>query len=257
MARGLEEYQDRYETCRLEREDGILTLTLHTQGGPVLWSDQVHEDLGHVFTDISADRGNEVLIITGTGDSFIDNFAAGPEGGAMTAEFWDTVYSDGKRMLTRLMDIEVPVIAAVNGPATIHAEIALLSDIVICSPDTVFADSPHFPAGFVAGDGVQLIWPLLLGANRARYFMLTGQRLSAEEALSLGVVGEVVEREALLGRAAELGRMIARRPTLLTRYTRVALTHEIRRLLHTSLGYGLALEGLAAIDHLPAPGEFA
>jgi enoyl-CoA hydratase/carnithine racemase len=255
--REFDEYRGRYETCRLAREDGILTLTLHTGGGPVLWSDQVHEELGHVFTDISADRGNEVLIITGSGDSFIDDFAAGPEGGAMTAEFWDTVYSDGKRMLTRLMEIEIPVIAAVNGPATIHAEIALLSDIVICSRDTVFSDAPHFPAGFVAGDGVQLIWPLLLGANRARYFMLTGQRLSAEEALALGVVGEVIDGEALLGRADQLARMILKRPTLLRRYTRVALTHEIRRLLQTSLGYGLALEGLAAIDHMPSPGEFA
>ena len=54
----------------------------------------------------------------------------------------------------------------------------------------------------------------------------------------------------------ELAREILKRPTLLRRYTRVALTHELRRLLHTSLGYGLALEGLAAIDHLPKPGEF-
>lgn len=257
MTRPLNEYRERYETLRLEREDGVLTLTLHTDGGPVQWGDQVHADLGHCFTDIAADRGNEVLIITGSGDRFIDDFAAGPAGGSMTAEFWDTVYSDGKRLLTRLLDIEAPVIGAVNGPATIHAEIALLSDIVICSPDTVFADAPHFSAGFVAGDGVQLMWPLLLGPNRARYFMLTGQRLSAAESLALGIVAEVVPHEQLLARANELARQILKRPALLRRYTRVTLTHELRRLMHTSLGYGLALEGLAAVDHLPRPGEFA
>jgi enoyl-CoA hydratase/carnithine racemase len=256
MWRPLNEYANRFETIRLERTDGILTLTLHTNGGPVEWDDRMHAELGHCFTDIAADRGNDVLIITGSGDSFIDTHTAGPTGGAMTAEFWDTVYSDGKRLLTALLDIEIPVIAAVNGPATIHAELALLSDIVICSPDTVFADEPHFPAGFVAGDGVQLLWPLLLGPNRARYFMLTGQRLSAQEALSLGVVGEVVTREDLLGRADALARQILRRPNLLRRYTRVALTHELRRLVHSSLDYGLALEGLAAIHHLPHSGEF-
>jgi enoyl-CoA hydratase/carnithine racemase len=216
----------------------------------------MHAELGHCFTDIAADRGNEVVIITGTGGSFIDNFAAGPAGAKMAAEFWDTVYSDGKRLLTRLLDIEVPVIGAVNGPATIHAEIALLSDIVICSPETVFADVPHFSVGFVPGDGVQLMWPLLLGPNRARYFMLTGQHLTAQESLALGIVAEVVEAEQLLARANELAHQILKRPTLLRRYTRVALTQELRRLMHTSLGYGLALEGLAAIDHLPRPGEF-
>ena len=107
-----------------------------------------------------------------------------------------------------LLDIEVPVIAAVNGPVNIHAEIAVLSDIVLAADHAAFADAPHFPNGLVPGDGVHVIWPYLLGRNRGRYFLLTGQRLSAQEALQLGVVSEVMPASRLLPRARELARQI-------------------------------------------------
>jgi len=96
-------------------------------------------------------------------------------------------------------------------------------------------------------------WPLVLGPNRGRYFLLTGQKLSAHEALRYGVVNEVLPREQLLGRAWELAQQIAARPTLAVRYARVAMTQVIKRLLLDNLGYGLALEGLGAGQHWPAP----
>jgi enoyl-CoA hydratase/carnithine racemase len=86
---------------------------------------------------------------------------------------------------------------------------------------------------------------LVLGANRGRYFLLTGQKLSAREALTLGVVSEIVTRDKLLPRAWELAETIAKRPRLASRYARVALTQPIKRALLDNLGYGLALEGLA------------
>ena len=98
------------------------------------------------------------------------------------------MYWEGKRLLMNLLDIPMPMISAVNGPALIHAEIPVLCDIVLASETAAFQDAPHFPNGIVPGDGVHLVWPLLLGANRGRYFLLTGQKLSAQEALTLGVV---------------------------------------------------------------------
>lgn len=251
----LDTYVDRYPNIRLERTDGILTMTLHTDGGPLVFDGRVHEDFGPCFTDIGSDPENDILIITGAGDGFIVPPPPMPEF-QMTASYWAKIFAEGTRLLGRLLDLEIPVIGAVNGRATLHAEIALLSDVVICSDDAVFADHGHFPNGFVPGDGVHFIWPLLLGLNRARYFLTTGQVIDAREAHHLGLVGEVVSRDQLLPRAHELARQIQRRPPLTRRYTRLALTHEIKLAVQRGLGYGLAMEGLAAIDHTPRYGEF-
>ena len=128
----------------------------------------------------------------------------------------------------------------------------MLSDIVIASENAEFQDAPHFPNGVVPGDGVHVVWPLVLGTNRGRYFLLTGQRLSAREAQTLGVVSEVVSRDRLLPRAWELAQQVAAKPRLASRYARVALTQPIKRLMLENLGYGLALEGLAMSAPRPA-----
>ena len=107
---------------------------------------------------------------------------------------------------------------------------------------------PHlvFHGGLVPGDGVHVVFPLLMGTNRGRYFLLTGQTLSANEARELGLVNEVLPREQLLDRAWAHARMLMQRPPLLRRYARVLLTQDLKKRMQELLGYGLALEGLAA-----------
>ena len=98
---------------------------------------------------------------------------------------------------------------------------------------------------------MHIVYPLLMGMNRGRYFLLTGQTLSAKEAQDLGLVNEVLPRPDLLPRAWELAEQLAQQPPLVLRYTRVLLTQHIKRLMQDLLGYGLALEGMgSAQDHL-------
>jgi enoyl-CoA hydratase/carnithine racemase len=131
----------------------------------------------------------------------------------------------------------------------------VLSDIVLASETALFQDAPHFMSGIVPGDGAHVVWPHVLGPNRGRYFLLMGQELDARTAMSLGVVNEVLAPDRLMARAMEVARYIAAMPPLTRRYTRVALTQRIKRLMHEGLGYGLAMEALAAVDKLPAAGR--
>lgn len=250
MAR-LEEYADRFQFAKLEREDGILQMTLHSDGDTLQWGAGPHSELVEVFHAVGADPETKVVIMTGAGDGF-----TGPAGSSATVprrtpEQWDPTYWEGKHLLGNLLNIEVPVIAAVNGPALRHSELPLLSDIVLAAPHTTFQDSGHFMSGLTPGDGMHLIYPLLLGINRGRYFLLTGQRLDATQAQELGLIAEVLPQEDLLPRAWELARQLAQQPRLVLRYSRVLLTHKLKQELHDLLGYGLALEGLgSAQDYL-------
>lgn len=251
MSRRFEDYSNTYKHALLERDDaGVLTIRLHTEGGPLVWGDGPHSELPEVFTDVGADSGNRVVILTGTGDRFIrdldDSWA-----GAMTPVKWSKIYSHGQRLLERLLEIPVPVIGVLNGPATVHAELAILSDIVLVADDAYLSDAPHFRFGTVPGDGVHIIWPMLLGPNRGRYFLLTGQRLTADEAHRLGVVNEVMPRDELLPRARALAANLARKPETVLRYTREVLVHPIRRALLDGVSHGLALEGLGVFESWP------
>jgi enoyl-CoA hydratase/carnithine racemase len=156
---------------------------------------------------------------------------------------WDRIWWEGKRLLTNLIDIDVPVIGVVNGPATVHAEMAVMSDVVLAADTAVFADAPHFAYGTVPGDGVHVVWENLLGTNRGRYFLLTAQTIDAAEAHRLGVVNEIHPAGVVLDRAHEIARGFTTRPLSVLRYTRAALTMRLRRMLLDGLSHGLALEG--------------
>jgi enoyl-CoA hydratase/carnithine racemase len=254
VAARFEQYRNRYQNIKLEREDGILVMTFHTGGRSLVWSATAHEELGYCFTDVGADRENKVVIMTGAGDNFCAEIDAGSFK-LSTAGDWDLTFYDGRRLLVNLLDIEVPVISAINGPARIHPEIPVLSDVVIASETALFQDAPHFMSGIVPGDGAHVVWPHVLGPNRGRYFLLMGQELDAHTAMTYGVINEVLPGGKLLARAKEIARYIADKPPLTRRYTRVAMTQRIKRLMHEGLGYGLAMEALAAVDKLPVAGR--
>jgi enoyl-CoA hydratase/carnithine racemase len=241
----LADYADRYEHIVFDRRDGVLEVRLHTDGGPMVWSPSAHRELADAYADIGGDPETKVVVLTGTGDSFIASMdtAAFMAAGAP----WDTIWWEGKRLLTNLIDIDVPVIGVVNGPARVHAEMAVMSDIVLAADTAVFADAPHFAYGTVPGDGVHVVWENLLGTNRARYFLLMAQTIDAEEAQRLGVVNEVQPASAVLARAHEIAAGLATKPLSVLRYTRAALTMRLRRLLLEGLSHGLALEGCGTI----------
>ena len=245
------DYAAKYSTIKFARNDGVLELAMHSRGGEARWGsspNSLHAELGNAFLDIARDPENKVVIITGTGTSFVasmDDQERPPE--PSLAEMWDRIYDEGISLLENLLAIPVPVIGAVNGPAYIHAELAVLSDIVLASENAEFADLAHAPGRCVPGDGVHTVWPMLLGPNRGRYFLLTGQKLSAREAHTLGVVAEILPQEALLPRARELAQKLAALPRRQLRHTRAVLVRHLRQRLREELDFGLVSEALAMV----------
>ena len=246
------DYQNKYHTIRLHRtESGVLELVMHTRGGVAKWGTSVnslHAELGECFADIARDRDNKVVILTGTGDVFcteMDREERPHEAGL--APMWERIYEEGLALIQNLLAVPVPVIGAVNGPATIHAEIAVLSDIVLAAEHAEFADSMHACHGVVPGDGAHSVWPMLLGPNRGRYFLLTGECIGALEAQRLGIVGEVLPLDQLMPRARELAERMAAHPARFLRHTRAVLTRQVRKQLADELAFGLGSEALATL----------
>jgi enoyl-CoA hydratase/carnithine racemase len=241
-------YENAFPHAKLTRSsDGVLEVVLHTNGGTLIFNGYTHEEFVELFHQIGQDADNRAVILTGAGEAFIDSIDS--EGfDFFSPRGYDKIYREGKKVLLNLIDIPVPLIAALNGPTTVHSEYVLLADIVIATPDTIFQDKPHLSFGIVPGDGVHSLWPEVIGSIRGRTFVLTQQILDVTEAMEFGVVSEIVARDKLMFRAREIAGRIADLPPLTASYTRVALTHRLRRIIDESVGYGLALEGISAAD---------
>ncbi len=245
-----EDYKDKYESLRMERTpSGILTVALHTNGGPHIHTGKAHREFPDAFGDIARDSGNEVVIFTGSGDSWITHIDFDSVGDITKPEIWYNILTEARRTLYNLLDISVPMISAVNGPAPIHGEYALLADIILASETAYFQDNQHLPVGggVVPADGVQVIYPEVLGRTRGHYFLLTGQKLSAQEALSLGVVNEVLPPDQLMNRANELAEQLLKIAPLTRRYTRLMMTKRIKQLVIENLPFDMGLEGLSIV----------
>jgi enoyl-CoA hydratase/carnithine racemase len=255
------DYTTLFKTAAVAIDDaGVLTIRLHSRGGPLGWNALPHRELPELFANVAADRDVRVVVLTGTGNRFIDlipEFEVGIAKGAASAAVMDDGVFEGNRLLTSLLAIEVPIIAAINGPVDVHAELALLSDIVLCTEETYFQDAAHVPSGLVPGDGVQVLWPLLLGFNRGRYFLLTGEKITAAEAHRLGLVSEVLPADGLMDRALAHARRLAVCNPVFVRNTRLVFLSQLRRAMAADLSSGLALESLASLSGAEWPGPFA
>jgi len=242
----LTDYQNSFPNARLARsQTGVLEVVLHTNGGTLLFNGYTHEQFVELFHAVGSDAENRVVILTGSGSAFMESIS--PEGfDFFTPLGYDKIYREGKKVLMNILDIEVPLIAAVNGPVRLHSEYILLADIVLATPATVFQDKPHFEFGIAPGDGVNLLWPEIIGSVRGRYFLLTRQELASQTAREWGVVNEIVTAEKLLPRARDIAEGLAKLPPLTAHYTRIALTQKLRRLIDEGVGYSLALEGISA-----------
>jgi len=237
-----DDYREKYKHIKLERSNGIVQMTFHSQGGPFKMSGLAHAEAADAFYHVGADHENHVVIITGTGDTFCDNWERGSFDKS-SAEAHARIHYEGRRLLQNLLDVESIVISAVNGPSIVHS-FPMVADICLCSENASFQDNHVAKGGAPVGDGAHVIWQHLLGQTRGSYFLLTGRSLSAQEALQFGVANEVLPRDKLLPRAWELAEELNKRPATTLRYSRLILNQHYRKLMLEELPGSYALQKL-------------
>ena len=212
----------------IEHGIAVVTLAGGRPGNAVPF--EGHAEMSEILPRLGRDERVLAIVLRGAGDAF----CAGP-----TPEFIERLRANDPAFVAHLMrdvraivqahvDLEKPVVTALNGPASGGAlAFALLADVVVAERHVELSD-PHVPAGVAAGDGGVLIWPLALGLLRAKRFLYTGDPLGAEEAQALGLVTEVVERGASVERAMHWARRLADAPREALRHTKRALNHWLR-----------------------------
>src|SRR5215469_13343548 len=128
-----ETYRDGFPNARLTRsKTGVLEVALHTGGGTLVFNGHIHEQFVDLFQAIGSDPGNRAVILTGSGAAFMETIST--EGfDFFTPQGYNKIYREGRKVLMNILDIEVPLIAAVNGPVRLHSEYILLCDIVLAA----------------------------------------------------------------------------------------------------------------------------
>jgi enoyl-CoA hydratase len=253
----------------MERDGAIAILTLSRPELLNRFDEPMHADFTAAIDDLVHDSGVRAAVLAATGNTF----SAGGDFELMRRAHGDPVVrraiiDDARRLLTGLLNVPHPIVAAVQGPAIgLGATIVLSCDAVVAARGVRIADS-HVAAGLVAGDGGAVVWPATAGILRARRHLLTGDPLDAESALALGLVTDLVdEPEQVLPSAIELAERMAALPPLAVRLTKRALNHGLLQrageVLDLSLAYEEAtlasddvLEAIAALKER-RPGEFS
>lgn len=230
-----------YQRIRIERRDnGVAVATLDRPDKLNAVDGRMHTELATLARDADADPDIRVLVITGAGRAF----CAGGDFGADSdvTEGGGVIPAEGRAIVDNLLACSLPVISAVNGYALgLGATVALLADIVVAARSARFGDT-HVKMGIGAGDGGQVIWPLLMGVNRAKYHLMTGDHITAEDALEAGLVNFLAEDEQVLEEAMKIADRLAAGPAQAIAASKAGVNQYIRMVANLVLPYSMALE---------------
>lgn len=254
-----------YQQLRFDRlGNGVLQITIDRPEKYNAADEGMHAELARVWTEVSADEATRVAVITGAGKAF----SAGGDLAMVQRMIGDhgrvaQMLSEMSSLVYNIVNCEKPVVSAINGVAVgAGLVVALLADIAICAEDARLGDG-HVRLGVAAGDHAALIWPLLAGMAKARYYLLTGEMVGGLEAERIGLVAKALPREQVLPEALRVADALATGSQLAIRWTKRALNNWVRNagpIFDQSAAYEMlgflgpdVVEGAAAVRDKRAP----
>lgn len=231
------------KNIELERDGHVLRVVIDRPGDELNRVDgALHDDLTNLFPMLQRERAARAIVLTGRGRAFSAGgdfswFPTLQEPGAL-----EPLRLDGKSIIWDLLDVHLPIVCGINGHAIgLGASIALLCDAAIMAESATIAD-PHVRVGIVAGDGGTAAWPLALGPMLAKRYLLTGDPVTALEALRLGLVTEVVPDAEVDARAMAFAHRLAAGAPLAVQYTKAAVNKLVKTALNEAFDFATALE---------------
>jgi enoyl-CoA hydratase len=249
--------RDRYETISIEKQDGVAILTLNRPERLNAVNGTMHSELMTLFLDVQADQDVRAAVLTGAGRAFCagGDFGSGAD---MRTKSGLVMIQEARRIVDNLLDCEKPIVSAVNGAAAgLGATIALLCDVVVAAKNARIGD-PHVKMGITAGDGGAVIWPLLVGVNKAKYMLMTGDLVTADEAMEMGLVNRVVDEGEALNEATAIARRLGAGAPYAVQSSKVAVNKFIKMVSNLVLPLSLSLEEVSMTkdDHREAVKAF-
>jgi enoyl-CoA hydratase len=232
-----------FDHLHVVTDGAVRIVTLDDPDQMNAFSDELHDEFASFWGEIGQDGEARAVVLTGAGRAF----SAG--GSIDEFDHYRTDFAarrktlrNARRLVDDMLNLHLPVVAAVNGPAVgLGCTLATLCDIVFIARDTFLAD-PHVTVALVAGDGSAVTWPFMTSMLRVKQYLLTGDRIPAEQAVELGLANFAVEPDALMADATAFAHRLAALPPQAVQDTKLVLNQILRQASVNVLGYGLAAE---------------
>ncbi len=220
-----------YQHLAFDRKpDGVLLITINRPEVMNATNARLHWELTQVWLTVDADAGTRVALVTGAGKAFsaggeldlVDEMADNPATLMRTMrEASDLVYN--------LINLDKPVVSAINGVAVgAGLVVALLADVSVISETARFTDG-HTRLGVAAGDHAAILWPLLCGMAKAKYYLLTSDFIDGKEAERIGLVSLCVPADQVMTRASEIASRLGQGSQPALRWTKRSLNNWLRQ----------------------------
>ena len=218
------DYSDYQNILFERREHGIVWLTLNRPEALNAADRRLHTELVEVWRTLDRDPDARVAVVTGAGRAF----SAGGDLGMVADAYRNPeeigrILDEARDLVYNILRCDKPIVSAINGPAVgAGLVVALLADISIAAESARLGDG-HVRMGVAAGDHAAIIWPLLVGMAKAKYYLLTAEFIDGKEAERIGLVSLCVPDDELPARAQAVAVKLATGPRHAIRYTKRAL----------------------------------
>ena len=254
---------EKYKCLKIQVENKVATVTLNRPEARNAINQRLIRELRSIWDDLADDMLVNVVLLTGEGKYFsvggdVKMMAERPGGDVLEeGEVHDPMIS--RRLVNRQLELDKPIICAINGDCVgLAATHALLCDITVMSEDARIGDSHVNKAGLVAGDGSTIIWPLLIGVNKAKEYLMRGTLITGRDAERIGLVNHCVPAADVLTTARQIAQELADGPTWAIRWTKLSINQIVKDRANHLMEASMALEQVtfSTADHREATLSF-